>query len=101
MMKKILLYSWMTLILCSTAAGHIRMEKNGPEMEISSTAIMVNGSNISVYNANGYILEVFSLTGNKVATFRIDSNESNIQLHLKKGCYILKVKDVVRKVSIR
>ena len=62
---------------------------------------MVKGSKVIVYNANGSPLEVFSLTGAKVATITIDDNEQTINLSLKKGCYILKVNKVVRKISIR
>ena len=101
MIKKTLLFSWMTFILCSTAVGHTRTEKSEPETEVSATTIIVKGSAVSVYNAMGQTLEVFSLTGNKVASFNIDNNESTVQLLLKKGCYILKVKNVVRKISIR
>lgn len=76
-------------------------ERNEPELEQSATSIVIKGSTISVYNANGCILEVFSLTGTKIATVKIDSDEKTLDLSLKKGCYILKVNNVARKVSIR
>lgn len=76
-------------------------EKEGPKTELAATSIVVKGSKVIVYNANGSPLEVFSLTGAKVATITIDDNEQTINLSLKKGCYILKVNKVVRKISIR
>lgn len=76
-------------------------EKEGPKTELAATSIVVKGSKVIVYNANGSSLEVFSLTGAKVATITIDDNEQTINLSLKKGCYILKVNKVVRKISIR
>lgn len=76
-------------------------EKEGPKTEFAATSIVVKGSKVIVYNANGSPLEVFSLTGAKVATITIDDNEQTINLSLKKGCYILKVNKVVRKISIR
>lgn len=76
-------------------------EKNEPEMEISATSIVVKGSTLYISNAGGSMLEIFSLTGNKVASLRIDSNEKTIDLSLKKGCYILRIDKVVRKITIR
>ena len=76
-------------------------EKEGPKTELAATSIVVKGYKVIVYNANGSPLEVFSLTGAKEATITIDDNEQTINLSLKKGCYILKVNKVVRKISIR
>ena len=96
-MKKTLLLI-LTTFLLNTAGVCWAQEET--ETELSATSIVVKGSTLSVYNANGNILEIFSLTGTKVATIRIDSNEKTVDLSLKKGCYILKVNKVVRKISI-
>ena len=42
-----------------------------------------------------------SMTGRAVATYKIDSPVQRIELNLPKGCYILKVGKVVRKVTVR
>ena len=97
-MKKTLLLILTTFLLNTAGVCWAQEEKNEPEL--SATSIVVKGSTLSVYNANGNILEIFSLTGTKVATIRIDSNEKTVDLSLKKGCYILKVNKVVRKISI-
>lgn len=76
-------------------------EKNEPEMEVSAVSIVVKGSVLYISNAGGSMLEVFSLTGSKVMSVRIDSNEKTLDLALKKGCYILRVDNVVRKITIR
>ena len=94
-MKKTLLLILTTFLLNTAGVCWAQEEKNEPETELSATSIVVKGS-----NANGNILEIFSLTGTKVATIRIDSNEKTVDLSLKKGCYILKVNKVVRKISI-
>ena len=94
-MKKTLLLILTTFLLNTAGVCWAQEEK-----ELSATSIVVKGSTLSVYNANGNILEIFSLTGTKVATIRIDSNEKTVDLSLKKGCYILKVNKVVRKISI-
>ena len=98
-MKKTLLLILTTFLLNTAGVCWAQEEKNEPETELSATSIVVKGT-LSVYNANGNILEIFSLTGTKVATIRIDSNEKTVDLSLKKGCYILKVNKVVRKISI-
>lgn len=98
-MKKTLLLILTTFLLNTAGVCWAQEEKNEPET--AATSIVVKGSTLSVYNANGSILEIFSLTGTKVATIRIDSNEKTVDLSLKKGCYILKVNKVVRKISIR
>ena len=100
MMKKTLLLILTVLTLNSTGVCRAQEEKNEPGTELLAPSIVVKGSNLSVYNAEGSVLEIFSLTGAKVATIRIDSNEKTINLSLKKGCYILKVNKVVRKISI-
>ena len=58
--------------------------------------INVNGS-----NASGKILEIYNITGVKIASYKIDSSDKTISLgHLSKSCYILKIGNIVRKISI-
>ena len=61
----------------------------------------VNGNTVNVQGAAGLTLEVVSLTGRAVATYRIESPAQRIELNLPKGCYILKVGKVARKVTVR
>lgn len=44
---------------------------------------------------------VYSITGECVARYRIDSDEKTIALGLPKGIYIIKVGNVARKISLR
>ena len=46
-------------------------------------------------------MEVFNLTGAKVATVRIDSADKTFALNLPKGCYLVKVGKIVRKISVQ
>lgn len=63
--------------------------------------INVNGSNIRISNASGKILEIYNITGVKIASYKIDSSDKTISLgHLSKSCYILKIGNIVRKISI-
>ncbi len=72
-----------------------------PELEIATVTLTMDGSNVRVCGANGQTLNVYNLAGVKVGSFRIDSNDKTIELNLGKGCYILKVGNVARKVSVR
>lgn len=63
--------------------------------------ISINGSTIVVSNAQGKVLQVVSLTGKVIANIRIDSPSQRIELNVISGCYIIKVGNVVRKVSIK
>lgn len=74
---------------------------DGIEMSVSSISISVNGGNVHVSGANGEVMEVFNLTGAKVATVRIDSNDKTFALNLAKGCYLIKIGKIVRKVSVQ
>ena len=62
--------------------------------------IAVNGQTVTVSGAQGQTLEVVSLTGRRVMTVKIESTAQRIELNIPKGCYILKVGKVVRKVSV-
>ena len=62
---------------------------------------MVKQSTLLVNNAQGETLEVVSLTGNKVLEVKIESPSQRIELDVPKGCYIVKVGKVVRKIAIR
>ncbi|MBQ7444284.1 MAG: T9SS type A sorting domain-containing protein [Bacteroidaceae bacterium] len=71
------------------------------EEEVAQTTIAVSGSTVRVTNAAGQKLEVYDVAGVCVATLRIDSDDITFHLNLSRGCYILKVGKVARKVAIR
>lgn len=54
-----------------------------------------------VNDAEGKTLEIVSLTGRKVMEEQINSPAQKIELSIPKGCYIVKVGSVVRKISVR
>lgn len=63
--------------------------------------LSVDGNTVNVQGASGMTLEVVSLTGRAVASYRIEGPAQRIELNLPKGCYILKVGKVARKVTVR
>ena len=101
-MKKTLLIIALTVALFNIQAWSADFTGGDiTEDEVQQPAITVNGSNVRVANAAGQVLEVYDVAGVCVATLRIDSDDRTFHLNLSKGCYILKVGKVVRKVSIR
>lgn len=71
------------------------------KLDIDDIAITVDGSDVIASGAKGKSLEIISLTGKHIAKIKIDSDSQRVQLNITKGCYILKIGNVVRKVSIQ
>lgn len=63
--------------------------------------ISVNGQWVVINGAQGQTLEVVSLTGRRVMTLKIESPAQRVELNVPKGCYILKIGKVVRKIAIQ
>ena len=63
--------------------------------------ISVDGNIVSVSGASGMKMEVVSLTGRAVASYKIDGPAQRLELNLPKGCYILKVGKTVRKITVQ
>lgn len=102
MMKHFLLLALSLLLWTTPQPTHAQDEKSTLETEFAQTVtLMVNGKSVRITNAEGKSLEVYNLTGVKVSSTPIESEDAMIHLSLTKGCYILKVDKVVRKVSIR
>lgn len=55
---------------------------------------------LRISNAAGLQLTIYNVTGVQVLVARIDSQDKTINLNLTKGCYIVKVGKVVRKIFI-
>lgn len=104
MVKKLLIYCFSLVITFSVpaTAGAAELDWNAAEaIEDHSIGITVSQSTLHVTGASGMTLEVVSLTGRPVASIKIESPSQRVELNLPKGCYILKIGNLVRKVSIR
>lgn len=100
-MKKIL-FIILPLVLAFTPAIAMDLTDNeGVETSISSVNISVSGNSVRVSGTNGEDIEVFNLTGTKVTTIKTDTSGKTYTVNLAKGCYLLKIGKVVRKISIR
>ena len=101
MRKKLLIISMVAyLALPAVATTTMVLERGVAEMIDETITLSVDGNAVTVSGAQGQKLIVVSLTGRQVAEYQIDSPAQRIELNLTKGCYVLKVGNVVRKVSI-
>ena len=75
-------------------AGVLEYRDLEPSVTYAQGILYVNGG-------EGKTLEFISLTGRKVMEEQIDSPAQKFELNIPKGCYIVKVGNVVRKISVR
>lgn len=100
-MKKLFLIAFALPWRAAPASTYAQAESDAVENSLSGITLTVNGTKVHVTGANGENMEIFNLTGVKVSSISIDSADKSLTLTLPKGCYILKVGKVVRKISIR
>lgn len=65
------------------------------------TAIVIKGNMVIVSNAEGFRLEIYAITGTRIDSYEIDSEQKEFVLNLKKGCYIVKVNKTSRRIAIK
>lgn len=101
----ILLFTGM-LVLCfaggAQAQDVVRGQNIQEEQPQQSVLIVASGNVLTVKNAPLHAtMTVYNIIGQKVATFRIESQECSYTLSVPKGYYIVKIGTIVRKVVIR
>lgn len=104
MKRYILSMAFAMMSALSVPLGAVAMDSfHGSVAQVCQVSIniSVEGGTLHISGADGMVLEVVSLTGRKVATVKIESQSQRVELNVPKGCYILKVGNVVRKVTIR
>ena len=63
-------------------------------------AITVRGNQLRVQHAEGLNLMVYNITGVKVSTHRVESDDFTLTLNVERGIYIVKVGKVARRITI-
>ena len=71
------------------------------DQDFQNISISVSGSVLRIEGAENETLQIYNVTGVRVVSIRIDGNDKRYNLNLPKGCYIVKVGKVDRKISIR
>ncbi|MFA6873308.1 MAG: T9SS type A sorting domain-containing protein [Bacteroidaceae bacterium] len=75
---------------------------NDSQADSNSLTLTITGNTIHLQNATpGTVLEVYSVLGIKVLSVKIDASEKTFVLNLSKGCYILKIENLVRKIALK
>ena len=98
LMRKFTLFIFL-LFLLFTSVDNFAQSGKRPlivENEVTQIVLTITGSTVRVQNA-----EKGNTLGVKVSSIKIDSSDKTIALNLPKGCYILKIGDVVRKIAIK
>ena len=106
MRKNLLTFSTAALLMIGAPAMGMAMPMVmemgvAEQVEERMPTISVDDNIVSIQGASGMTLEVVSLTGRAVAQYKIESPAQRLELNLPKGCYILKVGKVVRKITVR
>lgn len=103
-MKRIHILAVAAILTFSIPAFGITMVSEmgiAEQVDEQAPTISIDKNMVTVHNGSGLVLEVVSLTGRAVASYKIESPVQRIELNLSKGCYILKVGKTVRKVTLR
>ncbi len=103
MQKKLLSFLIISLIslgaFAESAIGLLPLEHEAVAVA-QEPVLTVKGQTTRVQYGQGEELEVFSLTGVKVASVRIEANDQTVSFNLTRGIYIFRIGKVVRKVAI-
>ncbi len=100
-MKKFFIILLPLAVFCSSLFAMEQQGKEKVELAVRQVTLSVKDNYVRVCGASGKDVEIFNLTGVKVSAIHIGSSDESIVLNLPRGCYILKVGNVVRKISIR
>lgn len=99
-MKRIWIIALSALLLgIVPCIAHEHAEENVEE-KMHTITISIQDGKAHITNAEGKHLEIYNITGVRIARISIDNNDKSIALNLTRGCYIVKVDKIVRKVTI-
>ena len=103
MKKPLLIFSMVMTLTLSAPLGMaaVTVAPGIEEVADDDITITVNGQTVTVVGGQGKSLEVVSLTGRRVMSAKVENPTQKIELNIPKGCYILKIGKVVRKVTVR
>ena len=103
MIKKIFTPFLFTLLLSVgfTSTVQARAAIDLIYLDVQAISISVLGNVLHVVGAEDEQLSVYNVTGVRVMSVKVDGGDKHYTLNFPKGCYIVKVGNVVRKVSIR
>lgn len=103
LMMRNLLYMMfsMTLLLGAPVSANANNAIEIVDNDIVGITVTVSESTLRVTGATGLTLSIYNVAGVHVQSFRVEGADRRYELNLPKGCYIVKVGKVVRKISIK
>lgn len=104
MTKRLLIFSFIAALTLMAPQTVKASDAEAPAVEQTideDIVIKIVGQTVTISGAQGQTLEVISLTGRCVMSAKIQDPVQRIDLNVSKGCYILKIGKVARKVTVR
>ena len=101
-MAKFILSMLFSVLMLGSAAVSVsaRPEIEMIDTELQTVTISVVESAIHVTGGNGMTMTVYKITGDCIVNVKVDGNDKRYDFNLPKGCYIVQVGKVVRKIVI-
>lgn len=103
-MKRTVLLLFFLLLLFFTQNSFAQEEKKHKSMDTLSLELSFNANDntVRIQNApKNSSLEIYDILGVKITSVKIDSNDKTVNLEVPKGCYILKIGEIARKIAIK
>ena len=102
MTKRILsLLLFSALLMAAPVTSHAEQAIEVIDNDFQSVSISVSESVLHITGANGLVMQIYNVAGVRVMSVKVEGQDKRYELNLPKGCYIVKVGKVVRKISIR
>lgn len=104
MMKRILSIFFSAILLIGipqVTKAETSIEIVDMEADFQNISISINDNILHVTGANGQVLHIYNVAGVRVMSVKLEGQDKRIELNLPKGCYIVKIDKMVRKISIK
>ncbi len=70
------------------------------DIGLQEITISIEHNVLHISGAAGQTLQIYKITGVGVMSFTVDGDDKYYPLNLAKGCYIVKIGKIARKISI-
>lgn len=102
------IFFFLTLFSLVPASAQTESEWNGGDdtalsyaLSPSAVTIQANGRQVRITGAEHQTMQVFSMTGRKVAEYAIDANDKTVTLNVPRGWYAVRIgNEVARKIYV-
>lgn len=96
-----LIFTLSMLCVPTKASATIEIIDTEQQQIGNDISIYVEGTSVRVTGANGLTLYVYNVAGVRIQSVKVEGADKRFDFNLPKGCYILKVGNTVRKISLR